>query len=230
MTRCRLFSLNNIQITGGKIEFDDPAAWGTARHQRCHHCACLLSRACLQATEIFVEPAFSASIDGSPLIVQGRSKPFAKSIDSELAFDFRDVQLGRYLDYVPIRLPIQVVSGALDSDLKLSFRRQDDNQPAVALSGSLVIKDVAVRDSSGAPLLSLKRLDLLVGTLDPLSAAVRDRYVCQSIRPRFMRGSVGRERSTGSSFSARNSPLRVLLRRMRKHQIGLCRQSGHWAS
>jgi hypothetical protein len=60
------------------------------------------------ATEIFVEPAFSASIDGSPLIVQGRSKPFAESMESELALDFRDLQLGKYLDYLPIRLPIQV--------------------------------------------------------------------------------------------------------------------------
>lgn len=170
------FSLNNIQISGGKIDFDDQLL-GEQHVISDVTIALPFVSSLPSATEIFVEPAFSASIDGSPLIVQGRSRPFAEAMESELSLELRDVQLGKYLDYVPIRLPIQWGSGGLDSDLKLSFRRQADNQPAVALSGSLVIKDVAVRDASGAPLLSLKRLDLLVGTLDPL----RQQFVIERV-------------------------------------------------
>jgi hypothetical protein len=40
------------------------------------HCLALFS-SLPNSVEIFVEPAFSASINGSPLVVQGRSKPFA---------------------------------------------------------------------------------------------------------------------------------------------------------
>jgi hypothetical protein len=67
------------------------------------------------------------------------------------------------------------VSGALDSDLKLSFRRQAGTPSALALSGSLVDqrcggqgsfrRATAVSEASGV---------LLVGTLDPLGK-VRDR-------------------------------------------------------
>ncbi|MBL8406697.1 MAG: DUF748 domain-containing protein [Candidatus Accumulibacter sp.] len=163
-----LFSLNNIQITGGRLEFDDQANGGKHLIDEINIALPFIS-SLPQATEIYVEPAFSASIDGSPLLVQGRSKPFAKSIDSELAFDFRDVQLGRYIAYVPIRLPIQVVSGALDSDLKLVFRRQDDQRSTVALAGNVAIRDLNVQDSSGSPLLSLKRIDVQLGSLDPIN-------------------------------------------------------------
>lgn len=161
------FSLNNIQISGGKIDFEDQLLG--EKHVISDVTIALPFVSSLPAaTEIFVEPAFSASINGSPLIVQGRSKPFAEAMESELALDFRDLQLGKYLDYLPLRLPIQSVSGVLDSDLKLSFRRQAGTPSALALSGSLVINDVEVKDPSGAPLVSLKRLELLVGTLDPL--------------------------------------------------------------
>jgi uncharacterized protein involved in outer membrane biogenesis len=115
------FSLNNIQISGGKIDFEDQLLG--EKHVISDVTIALPFVSSLPAaTEIFVEPAFSASINGSPLIVQGRSKPFAEAMESELALDFRDLQLGKYLDYLPIRLPIQWVSGVLDSDLKLSFR------------------------------------------------------------------------------------------------------------
>ncbi len=160
------FSLNNIQITGGRIEFDDQAL--DEKHVISDVNIGLPFISSLpSATGIFVEPTFSASIDGSPLVVKGKSKPFADSRESELAFDLRDVQVGKYLDYVPIRLPIQVLSGALDSDLKLIFGRRE-NESALSLSGRVTIKDVEVKDASGAPLLSFKRLEVLVETLDPL--------------------------------------------------------------
>jgi hypothetical protein len=161
------FSVNNIQISGGKIELDDRAL--AEKHLISDvNIALPFVSSLPTATEIFVEPAFSASIDGSPLVVQGKSKPFATSMESELALDLRDVQLGKYIDYSPVRLPVQVVSGALDSDLKLRFQRHGSGHSTLALSGSFVIRDVAVKDSAGAPLLSLKRLEVLAGTLDPL--------------------------------------------------------------
>ncbi|MCC2869337.1 MAG: DUF748 domain-containing protein [Candidatus Accumulibacter phosphatis] len=163
-----LFSINNIQLIGGKLEFEDRALGETHIISEIKIALPFISNL-PQATEIFVEPAFSASIDGAPFHIEGKSKPFAKSIDSELAFDFRDVQLGRYVDYVPVRLPFQVVSGALDSDLRLNFRQQDDHRSMLSLSGQVAIRDVDIKDSSGSSLLSLKRFDVQIGLLDPIN-------------------------------------------------------------
>jgi uncharacterized protein involved in outer membrane biogenesis len=77
-----LFSLNNIQISGGKIDFDDQMLG--EKHQLSELNIGLPFISSLpQATAIFVEPTFSASIDGSPLLAQGKSKPFDASMESE---------------------------------------------------------------------------------------------------------------------------------------------------
>lgn len=161
------FSVNNIQVTGGTLQFDDQAL--KEKHLVSDLKVTLPFVSSLPSSvDIFVEPGFSASIDGSPLVAQGRSKPFADSQESEMAFDFRDVQLGKYIDYVPIGLPIQVLSAVLDSELRLLFHREEADRSTFSLSGKVVVRDVVVKDAAGAPLLSLKRLDLLLGAVEPL--------------------------------------------------------------
>lgn len=162
------FAVSNIQITGGQLEYDDLVL--DEKHVVSELSIALPFVSSLpSSTEIFVEPAFSALIDGSPLVVQGKSKPFAKSRESELALDFRDLHLGRYLAYSPIRLPIQVISGALDSELKLGFRRGEDDHSASSVSGKFTIKDLLVKDREGGPLLALRRLEVELGDVDPFN-------------------------------------------------------------
>ncbi|HRD93553.1 MAG TPA: DUF748 domain-containing protein, partial [Accumulibacter sp.] len=69
------FSLNNIQISGGKVDFDDQTV-GEKHLISDLDIGVPFISSLPQATEIYVEPAFSASIDGSPLLIQGKSKPF----------------------------------------------------------------------------------------------------------------------------------------------------------
>ena len=70
-------------------------------------------------------------------MIKGRSKPFANSRESELAFDLRDIHLGKYLDYAPMRLPVEVISGALDLSLihigAVDERTREGQQPVLAL-------------------------------------------------------------------------------------------------
>jgi hypothetical protein len=162
------FSLNNIQISGGVLEFDDRLL--DEKHVISDITLMLPFVSSLSyATEIFVEPAFSAKIDGATLAAQGKSKPFDVSHESELSINLDDLQLAKYHDYLPRRLPIQLVSGALDGDLKVHFRQDKDKPPTLTVSGSAALKGVVVKESSGAPLLALKRLDLLLGSADLLN-------------------------------------------------------------
>ena len=161
------FSVNNIQIAGGRVDFDDRML-GEKQQLSDLNIALPFVSSLPNSVEIFVEPAFSASLNGAPLVVQGRSKPFAATQESELSVDLRDVQITPYLDYLPLRLPIQLVSGAVDGELKLAFRRGDDDHPSLGLSGTVTVRDLVVRDTAGEPLLSLKRLHILLATVDPL--------------------------------------------------------------
>lgn len=161
------FSVNNIQLSGGAIEFDDRPLDETHVVSDIALTLPFVS-SMAYAVESFVEPVFSARIDGAPLLVKGRSKPFASSLESEIAIDLDDLQLAQYIDYLPVKLPIKVLSGSVDSTLKLVFRQQKDQPSTLILSGSAAIKQLAVKDSSGAPLLSFKTLDLAIGSADLL--------------------------------------------------------------
>ncbi|MBL8396106.1 MAG: DUF748 domain-containing protein [Candidatus Accumulibacter sp.] len=161
------FSLNNIQVSGGKVDFDDQAL-GEKHSLSNLNIALPFVSSLPSSVDIFVEPAFSAAIDGSPLVIQGKSKPFAETRESELVVDLRDIQIGQYLDYLPFRLPIQWVSGAIDGDLKLLFHRVEADQPTFSVGGSVAVKDLVVKDAEGAPLVSVRRLEVLLGEIDPL--------------------------------------------------------------
>jgi len=161
------FSVNNIQLSGGVIEFDDrPLAEKHVVSDIALTLPFVSSMA--YAVESFVEPVLSARIDGAPLLVKGRSKPFASSLESEIAIDLDALQLAQYVDYAPFKLPIKVLSGALDSTLKLVFHQEKDKASTLVLSGTAALKQLDVKDSSGAPLLALKQLDLAIGSADLL--------------------------------------------------------------
>lgn len=166
------FSLNNIRIANGTLEFDDrPLA---ARHvvdQLALSLPFVSNMA--YATETFVQPAFSARVDGATFELNGRSKPFADSLESEFALAIDDLQLAKYIDYVPLKLPVKVVSGAFDSDLKVVFRQQKGAAATLDVSGTAALKQLAVQEAKGDPLLKLKRLDLSVAAAEPFARKFR---------------------------------------------------------
>ncbi|MBI4739980.1 MAG: DUF748 domain-containing protein [Betaproteobacteria bacterium] len=162
-----LFSLNNIQISDGSLEFDDRPLGATHVVDGVNLSLPFLS-SMAYATETFVEPAFSARIDGAPFSMKGKGKPFADSLESEFVLKIDDLQLARYMGYAPAKLPIKVISGALDSDLKLVFRQQKGRHPTLDLSGTVALKQVAVDEFAGTPLLTFRRLDLSVASAELL--------------------------------------------------------------
>ncbi len=174
------FSLNNIQLTGGQIEFDDRLLDEKHVVSDINLTLPFIS-SMAYATESFVEPAFSAQVDGAPLLIKGKSKPFADSLETEMAIDLGDLKFAKFLDYIPIKLPVNVLSGSLDSNLKLAFLQEKDKSPTLVLSGTTAIKSLKVVDTTGAPVLSLKQLDLAIGSAELLSSTfVIDRLAVDS--------------------------------------------------
>lgn len=165
------FSLNNIQVTGGFVEIDDQLVG--EKHQINDFTLTLpFVSSMAYATESFVEPLLSANLNGAPLAIKGKSKPFAKSLESEVSLDLTGVELAKYFDYVPASidfpLPIKVASGELDTRLTLKFHQAENQAPSLHLSGSAAVRKLAITEASGLPLLALKNLQLDLGAADIL--------------------------------------------------------------
>ncbi|MGQ7933332.1 DUF748 domain-containing protein [Paraburkholderia sp. D1E] len=163
-----LFSVSNIRLENGQITFDDKLLGVTHVIDQWKlgipFIATLPSK-----TDIFVEPLLRARIDGSPLAIDGKSKPFAASRESEVSLRFDGLDVPRLMSYVPTKLPVIVQSGKLSTDLKLNFVVSND-APSLRVAGTVDLNDVDVRDQSKAPFFAARTVHVAAATLEPLKS------------------------------------------------------------
>ncbi len=185
------YSLNNIRIVGGSIDFDD-----RPRHTR--HTVRDLSIAIPflsnlpQAVDIFVQPSFAATINGTETSLSGRTKPYSPTRETVVDFAIRDFEIPHYLEYLPVKRRFRVPSGRLDATTVFSFSQPPGGSPAVFVSGTVSIADLAVTDAKGSPALRIPSLSVEIGLLDPLGKrATLDNVVVSSPELTLVRGNDG---------------------------------------
>ncbi|PQV45516.1 uncharacterized protein DUF748 [Paraburkholderia sp. BL21I4N1] len=163
-----LFSVSNIRLENGQITFDDKLLGVTHVIDQWKlgipFIATLPSK-----TDIFVEPLLRARIDGSPLAIDGKTKPFATSRESEVSLRFDGLDVPKLMSYVPTKLPVIVQSGKLSTDLKLNFVISND-APSLRVAGTVDMIDVDVRDQGKAPFFAAHAVHVAAATLEPLKS------------------------------------------------------------
>jgi uncharacterized protein involved in outer membrane biogenesis len=156
-----LFSINNIDLSGGGIDFEDRVQDAAHRVTDLHIALPFLSNLPYEV-EIFTQPAFEGVINGAPFSMLGESKPFYQTRQSEIDFNFPDIDLTHYLDYLPENLHFTVKNGRLDLDLSLSFMLHEDGNPAIRIAGTTSLREMRVVDRQEQPLLSFPELTLQI--------------------------------------------------------------------
>jgi hypothetical protein len=165
------FSVSNIRVENGRIDFDD-------RLLKTHH---IIDRWSIgipfianlaSTTELFVTPSLQARIDGSPLSIRGRTKPFSESRESEIALQLDGLDVPQLASYAPASLPVAVKSGRLSTNLDVSFELSAD-APVVRIKGTVDLADLAVTDKQDAPLFAAQTLHVNAANLEPLRNVYR---------------------------------------------------------
>ena len=155
------FSLNNIEIVDGKVDFDD-------RPEKTKHSVTQIKigvpfiSSLPSYVDITVKPEFSAVVNGAPFHLAGDTKPFKESRDSNLAIDIDKLEIAKYLEYSPVGLNFTVPSGQLSGKLTAGFRTSTNNPSVLSITGNLGIKDLDMRQTGGAPLLKLPSIEVLI--------------------------------------------------------------------
>ena len=88
-------------------------------------------------------------IDGARFEVTGRSIPFSETKETVLDFQFRDLELARYLPYLPFEPRFKVNAGKLGSTLEVRFSQPDSGSAKLSVSGGLEIAGLDLRNSAG---------------------------------------------------------------------------------
>jgi uncharacterized protein involved in outer membrane biogenesis len=164
------FSLNNIRIENGSIDFfDEPKQ---TKHTVRELAIGIPSLSNIPAyVQRYVQPYFSAKINGTPYILQGKTKPFADSLETSLDINIKNLDIPYYLAYVPMKMNFKVVSAYLDTDAKISFI-ETKQKPSLTITGNVSLKKIAVDDGQKRPLLRLPLLETSIAPSELLSKII----------------------------------------------------------
>jgi len=186
------FSLSNITISGGSVDFVD-APKNTAHTVRDLTITIPSISNRPHDIDIFVQPKLSVAINGKIFSLQGKTKPLADSQETHVDITLKDIALAHYLPYVPMKLNFTLPSGALDVNAKLSFIRYKDKGPELELTGVIGLRDIGLDDLENKPIIRLSSVKIDLGSLNPLSKNFHiARVILQSPELAVKRGKDGK--------------------------------------
>ncbi len=151
-----LFSINNIEVGNGSVDFLDQAAGKTTAHTiRQLKLSVPFISNIPYLVDIYVAPHFSAVINGARFVADGRLRPLAKSMEASAIITIRKLDIPHYMAYLPLSAPISFSSGTISTTTEITYRVSTTAKPEVTLSGALRLEKILMKDKKGKPLLTL---------------------------------------------------------------------------
>ncbi len=148
------FSLNNIQVLNGSVDFFDGLKH-TAHKLRDMDIRIPFISSLPYYADIYVQPSFYVKVNGTPVSFKGETKPFRDSHETHMEVNIRDLDIPFYLSYSPFKMPFKASSGFLEVNTVVSYTQYRDKQPSLNLAGNATLKKIKIADLKGNPLVSL---------------------------------------------------------------------------
>jgi len=126
------FAVFNIEVRDGVLRYEDKVLSQSHRIDRLRLDVPFVSS--LPADiDVTVQPLLQARIDGSPLKLEGKALPFREGHRSEVALQWRDVDLAHWLGAARALLPEPMRpdarAGRLNTDLRIAFEQHKSPTP-----------------------------------------------------------------------------------------------------
>jgi len=162
------FSLQDITISNGSADFlDEPVKKKHALKEFNLSVPLLSNRP--KHVERYVRPTLSWKLNDDLYVIEGRTKPFADSMETVFDINIENLDIFRYLAYLPMKMRFSVPSGYLDTKIQLSFMQRKDKTPSLALKGDLTVSKLVVNDEEGKTVLNLPALKVSLRSMEPLA-------------------------------------------------------------
>ena len=163
-----LFSLNNIQIINGEIDFqDDPHK--TSHSARQMNVAIPFISNIDYYLKDYVEPKFNAVINNNKFELAGKTQPFLTSRATSFDVNIQDLDIPYYLNYVPVKMNCQLKSARLDTRMKINFIINKDKSPSLTLTGDVALRKFALDDLQNKKILQFPSLSVNMAAVEPFA-------------------------------------------------------------
>jgi uncharacterized protein involved in outer membrane biogenesis len=162
------FSINNIILKKGSIDFDDQAVEGGRKHTvRNLDIAIPFISNIPYMVEKYTDPHISAQVNGAPFDFSGKTKPLSKSMETSVHIDLKKLSLPGYMAYSPLKSPANLTSGRLTVNADFSYRISSEKKPELGIRGLFRLDDIAIHlRENGHPLLKLPSLQVNASNLE----------------------------------------------------------------
>jgi len=161
------FSLNNIQIVNGSVDFKDEPKNTTHTVRELNISIPFISNIEYYLNN-YVEPKFSAVINENKFELIGKTQPFLTSRATSFDINVQDLDIPYYLNYVPAKMNSKLKSARLDTKMKVHFIVNKDKSPSLALTGDVTVRKVALDDLQNNKILQLPSLNVNMALVEPL--------------------------------------------------------------
>ncbi len=162
------FSFNDIQLHNGRILYQDNVSGRKHALEEIEIAVPSVSNFTYYI-EQDVQPHFSARLDGSPIRLDGATRPFADSLETTLDLNLQELDLARYVPEAPMPLNFKVPSGSLTLALTLSYVQFHTGPPSLSVRGDAAVTNLVVADLADRPVLRLPEFRLTGLNLQPLA-------------------------------------------------------------
>ena len=172
------FSLANIRVVGGALDFDDRPKGALHRVTDIDIAIPLLSNLPTHLKE-YVQPRLHAVVNGAPLRIGGETLPFENTLRTHVVLQLEGFDLPRYVGYSPAPLPVKIDAGKLDGRIEVQFTQAQAKEAAIVITGNLAVHGLAV-SSSARELGRISVLRVEGIRVDPLARQARIESVATS--------------------------------------------------
>ena len=163
------FSVNNIRVINGGADINDETV-RTAHAVRNLNIGIPFISNIPSYVQTFIQPGLSVEVNGTRYAIEGKTKPFADSQETTLDVNINDLNLPYYLTYVPKDLlTFTMPSGRLDANLVIVFLRKGKGEQTLTVKGDVGLRELAVDDKQGGPVVRLPRLGVGLASVEPLA-------------------------------------------------------------
>ena len=164
------YSLNNIRILDGSIDFEDLPK-KTRNEVRGIDIGIPFLSNLQYYVNRYVQPSFAAVVNGEPVALKGRTKPFSESLETTFDVNVSDLDIPHYLAYVPLKMEYEIPSALLDVHAVVSYSQQKDKTPILRVKGDVTLKEVRVTGKDKSPMIHLPTVKAVIF---PSDLAARD--------------------------------------------------------
>lgn len=166
------FSINNITVGDGSIDFLDTPKQVFHEITAINLAVPFISNTTHHVEKTYVQPRLSALVNGDPFVLEGKTKPFAKSLETDFDININSLDLADYLGYVPSNRKFKLLSGSLDLSGKLVYIQHEDKAPDLTVVATLTLRDIDMADENGKPVWKVAKTEFEIASLKPFEGLI----------------------------------------------------------